>query len=267
MRLIVLIPSTFTSVEKNRLLRARIIGELARFLGMYRVTHVIVYHDDDPYFDSHALGKYTVKTLKYAVTPPWLKKEAFPIRTTDRNWGAIPPLQIRSHVKPGKIRWAVWRDGKAFDGKEEWALSETAIKRAGIKPISPSLIPVDRRRALNVNQLNREQYIGFWPEYWNVGLHKAIERLRKRFGDVYVVGTTRHGERAERAMHGYERGRDMALVFGGHHRGILEMPDYRESDYNGLMNLFERQETKTVRTEEAVPLVLEQLHAKGYVDV
>ena len=266
-RLVVLIPSTLTSVEKNRLVRARIIGELARFLGIYRVTHVVVYHDDDPYFDSHALGKYIVKTLKYAVTPPWLKKEAFPLRSTDRNWGIMPPLQIKSHTKPGKRRWAVWKDETVTDGKERWRVGENILKRAGIKPVSPSLVPVDERRVIPVDRLDRKQYIGFWPEYWNVGLHKAIGRLRKRFKGIYVLGTTRHGETAERAMAGYEEPRDLALVFGGHHRGILEMDDYRESDYDGLLNIFERQETKTVRTEEAVPLVLEHLHAKGYVDV
>lgn len=265
----VAIPSTFTSVERDRKIRAHIIGQLARFLGMYRVTHVLVYYDEDPYFDSHALGKYIVKTLKYAVTPPWLKKEAFPLEETDRYWGAIPPLQIQAHQKEGNVGWGVVKDGKLLWKGEKRPADEKELKKKGYGRKTPQLVAVKNGKVIDPYTLNREDYNGFWPVYFNKPLPDLIKHVRKRF-DAYVIGTDRDGEYlgdvAERVRKG-SKSKDVLIVFGGHHRGITEMKGFGEGDYDVIISLFRRQETKSVRTEEAVPLVLEALHRSGIYEV
>ncbi|RLF64917.1 MAG: hypothetical protein DRN30_04885, partial [Thermoplasmata archaeon] len=190
----VALPSTFTSVEKNRMLRAYLIGQLARFLGMFRVTHVFVYYDEDPYFDSHGLGRYIVKTLKYAVTPPWLKKLVFPLEETDRYFGVIPPLQIESHISPGKTEWGAVTHERILVSKHvNKKISVNKLVRLGYGKRLPQLVAIRDGKLVSPDDLNREEYIGFWPVYYNKPLSSLLTLLRKRY-DPYIIGTSRKGK-------------------------------------------------------------------------
>jgi len=233
-----MIPSTFTSVVKHRPLRAYVIGELARVLAIFGVTHVFIYYDRDPYFDSHALGRYIVKVLKYAVTPPWLKKKVFPKEETDRWFGLIPPLQIEAHERESVGGWS-------------WVA------------IGGRLVPLCRGRPVDPLRIKRDPYIGFWAEYIPERIDRAVELVRRRKGFRYVVGTSRHGESIwDGAVR--ERLRELAsggvaVVFGGHHRGIFEMPGGSPALFDLVVNIYPLQRTRTIRTEEAVALALEAL--------
>ncbi len=229
-----MIPSTFTSTVRFRPLRTFLIGQLARIFAIFGVTHVFVYHDEDPLFDSHALGRYIVKVLRYAVTPPWLKKEAFPKESTDRWFGLVPPLQIEAHEREriGPWSWGVERG---------------------------HLVPLFRGRPADPMDLTRRYYIGFWAEYIPEPLGKALEVVSKKFGNAVLVGTSRRGDpiwaRDVRETLRLLRG-DWVVVFGGPHRGIFEMGVGRES-FHAVVNIYPRQRTKTIRMEEAVALALE----------
>lgn len=88
-----------------------------------------------------------------------------------------------------------------------------------------------------------------------------IEFCKKNF-DVFVIGTSRKGkyfrEVEEEIIENSDK--DFLIVFGSAHRGISNMEGFREEDYDVILNLFKDQETKTIRTEEAIPLVLELLN-------
>jgi len=232
-----MLPSTLTSTMKYRPLRAREIGELARYFAIFGVTHVFVYHDPDPFFDSHALGRYIVKVLRYAVAPPWLKKKAFPLRDTDRWFGLIPPLQIEAHMKEqvGGWGWGV------VDGK---------------------LRPFFRGKPVSPYALNRANYIGFWAEYIPHAINDALKKVSTVLDDPFFIGTSRKGESIwdddvrKRLL--AARDRDVVILFGGHHRGIYEM-GVDEKLLDVVINAYPLQRTKTIRTEEAVAIVLSVL--------
>ncbi len=262
MRLMIAIPSTFTSVEKNRMLRAYLIGQLARFLGMFHVTHIFVYYDKDPYFDSHGLGRYIVKTLKYAVTPPWLKKLVFPLEETDRYFGVIPPLQIKSHISPGTTEWGAVTHERILVSKHvNKKISVNKLVRLGYGKRLPQLVAIKDGKLISPEKLTREEYIGFWPVYFNKSLSSLLKILKKKF-NPYIIGTSRKGKSLSDLN---INNRDICVVFGSHHRGIYEMPGFKERDYDVIVNVLERQGTKTIRTEEAVPLSLEALSVLGII--
>lgn len=243
------------------MLRTFLIGQLARYLGMFRVTHVFVYYDKDPYFDSHALGRYIVKVLKYAVTPPWLKKLVFPIEDTDRYFGVLPPLQIESHISPGKTEWAAVTHERILVSKRtNKRISLNRLSKLGYGKKLPQLVPVRDGRPIPPEHLTREDYIGFWPMYFNKSLPHLLKMLKKRY-DPYIIGTSRKGKKPENL----NTDRDMCIVFGSHHRGIYDMPGFREEDCDVIINVLENQGTKTIRTEEAVPLSLEALSLIGAI--
>ena len=269
-KLIIMIPSTFTSNIKNRMLRTFVIGKLARILAIGRVTHIIIYYDEDPLFDSHALGKYITKVLKYAITPPWLKKLAFPLSPENRYLGVIPPLQIKSHITDeGPIIWSVLKrkEGKfgiiKFRWKSKWfekkvRLSE--ISNCGYSIKFPQLILFDiiNNSVIPYYALEREEYVGFYPLYFNLDLHKAVKKVEKIF-DSTIIGTSKYVEHYKNALERIDFSRNITFVFGGPNRGIFKIKEFVDSDYHTIINLMERQETETLRVEEAIFLTLSKL--------
>ncbi len=235
----VMLPSTFTSTVKHRPLRPYVIGKLARVLAIFGVTHVFVYYDDDPYFDSHALGRYIVKVLKYAVTPPWLKKKAFPKSTTDRWFGLIPPLQIEAHEKESIGGWS-------------WGV------------VGGRLYPLYRGRPVNPLRIKRDPYIGFWAEYIPEKLDRAIKQVKKRMGALHIIGTSKYGRSiwdaaVKENIYDFSSQDVVVVVFGGPHRGIFEMSGEVSDLFDLVVNVYPHQRTRTIRTEEAVALTLEAL--------
>ncbi len=268
-RLNILIPSTFTSNLKNRIVRTYVIGSLARSLGIGRATNVIVYHDKDKYFDSNALGRYIVKVLKYAVTPPWLKKYVFPLSPEDRYLGVVPPLQINAHISDNGPRvWGVVdqiKDGKAqirYRVNKKWynfVISKSMLSDFGYPKKVYQLVPVDSssKAVIPYYELGREKYIGYFPHYSPSNLHHAITQVRKRFGGI-VIGTSRKGTFFEdtNIAHKLKTSKTVTIVFGGPNRGIFEIDGFRRRDFDYIINIMEHQETKSLRTEEAVLLTL-----------
>ena len=267
MRLAVGIPSTFTGNLKNRAIRARVIGELARFLALFRVTELVVFHEPDEKFDTHGLGRYIVKLLKYAVTPPPLKKLAFPLEETDRWFGVIPPLEMRIHREGwiGGRGWGVLHRGvlhvvERGHVKEvkDYGLTGGAKRFFG-KPNGPLLVPVERNgndyRVVSPLDLTREMYIGFYPRYFNRDVNSLVREYKRR--GFSVIATSRKGEpiteKGVRERVGELLAHDVLVLFGGPFRGLMELG---LKGHDILVNVLPDQELETIHTQEAVALTL-----------
>ncbi len=270
-KLVVLIPSTFTSNLKNRLIRTYVIGELARILGIGRVTHVFVYHDKDPYFDSNALGRYITKVLKYAVTPPWLKKKVFPLSQDNKYLGVIPPLQISSHISDdGPIIWGYtsnvsdnnvvvrYRHNRKWFNKQI-SKEQLLANNYSLKTNQLVLLDLERDTLVSTMDLSRDRYVGFHVSYLNLDLHKSVKRIRDLFPGP-IVGTSRRGKYLEDANLTPTSKENITLVFGGPNRGLYDIVGFRLRDFDYMINIMSHQETKTLRTEEAVMLTLSKLN-------
>lgn len=235
----VLIPSTFTADEKNRMLRDYKIGVIARYCATYGVDEIIIYFDEDPFFESHALGKYISKVLKYVRAPPYLRKYLFPKDGNEdlRNVGVIPPVNMPSHAPD--FFGLKFREGYAFKDGHVLIDSDKKLIVPGVKRGSVVLVD-DSGKLVKTNE-----YLGYSCKYVNKPLSKVIELL-----DGPVIGTSRFGENVRRVV----IPRDFNLVFGSAYRGLKDLGVFDKCDF--VINVVPNQLVKSVRAEEAVAYAL-----------
>ncbi len=249
---LIAIPSTFTADEKNLMLRTYKIGLIARACATFSITDIGIYYDPDPYFDSHGLGRFIVKILKYINTPPYLRKIAFEIDESLRYIGVTEPLKAPHHLDkeyPVPYRYMyLKRDlGETViltDGERKIKV----VKNEFFKP-KEKIFVVDLERGEIVDKRTLPLYYGYDVFYFNKGLRVLLERLRKR--GFIIIGTSRYGEDVREIE--IKKHEKVAVIFGSPFRGLREMLGKDYANYfDYYINLVPNQTVKTIRTEEAL---------------
>lgn len=230
----VLIPSTYTADEKNRMLRDYKIGMLARACATFGVDEVVIYFDKDPKFESHALGKYISKILKYLRTPPYLRKYLFPKQKQLRNVGVVPPVNMPSHM-PEHFKLKV-REGYAVNhGLVDIGLTKN-VSVKGVSKGEVVTLDVKTRRVMKP-----KHYMGYSSKYINKPLKQVLNSLKG-----YNIGASRYGVNVKDV----EMPDNYNLIFGSAYRGLKELKAFDKCDI--VVNTVPDQLVKSVRTEEAV---------------
>ncbi len=268
-RATLLLPDTFTANIKNRLLRARMIGETARSIALNGITQVLIYHEEDEKVRSTSLGRYITKLLKYAVTPPYLKKIIFPLEETDKYFGVIPPLELWSHKRRGTIRWGAVKREKMyviiFDGEEEVRRAigrgEDIVKRLGEGRYY--LMPIHGERVIDPKLLTTNPYIGYYPFYTGQSPDNIL-----RHSNTFRVLLSKYGEdvyTAARTLRRKVEGRDITFVVGSPFRCLLERHGKNKpidrSLFHSIVNVFPDQTLETIHTHEAISIGIGKLLA------
>lgn len=83
----VVIPASIFVGEDRRLATLRL-GLLARYLAIFRVEEVVIFGKDDT---------LVAEVLRYAETPPYLRRRTIPLHPLLRYAGVVPPLQSPHH--------------------------------------------------------------------------------------------------------------------------------------------------------------------------
>ncbi|MFB6076864.1 MAG: putative RNA uridine N3 methyltransferase [Candidatus Nanohaloarchaea archaeon] len=247
------IPSTFGVDQRDDKLKVAAYGRLARAAAIFGVDRLVIYRDDDPKTDEARNAELLEKYLSYAETPPYLRKELIP-RDPDLEYASImPALQIVSHGYTDEFR--------------EAAVVETgegrSVVEAGLddRVELPEEVPEGTRLTLHMGEEPRivdpANIDGFWTF--------TVENRREDLGDVVsestvpVVGTSRHGDPLPAFADSRFVDMDIGLAFGSAWRGLpdlIDRGDCSSEDFAGMYDFVPGQETKTVRTEEAVEIVL-----------
>ncbi len=261
--LAVFVPSTVITNEPGLQLRTVRASELARAAAAFRVDELVVYRGRGGTREGLRLF-HTL--LNYAVTPPHLKKEAFPLDPRLRYAGLMKPLQTPAHVPPQKIeRGAViaalitdcrGRRCRATLGR----LGTATVRVGGRRPRRGSIVPVRIIRPRS--PVEAELYEP--PYYWNLRV-KAVESLAQALRSLReegytLVGTSRLGDCAGKRLTLLLRGaKGLALVLGGPRTHVWD--EAPRSLYDAIINTVPLQGTRTVRTEEALIASLAVLEA------
>lgn len=259
----ILIPSTFTADEKNLMLRIYKIGTIARVISTFAIRQIGVYYDRDPNFDSHALGRFIVKVLKYINTPPYLRRYAFPIDSDLRYIGVIEPLKTRHHLKSnGRYRYVQVLEDKGdyvvcSDGRATYKLKKTKAYMKGLK-----IYLADLSKKIIVSKTAPKEYYGYEVFYFSKPLKYLLKKLKSR--GYYIIGTSRYGE--DIRLTRFEKNSKIAIVFGGPYRGLKDILSERDTQLmDVLVNFVPGQEVETIRMEEAVHYVLSILRYRGLI--
>jgi len=289
----VLVPDSLAREAEDRREATRKLGYVARAATVFRVDRLTVYPDPD------GRGKWEsgfVETvLRYAATPPYLRKEVWDRRDELEGAGVLPPLRVRSRTGSGSDESGSLRQGIVTEvGADGRVRVNCGLQHPVSLPVPDGLdagegervsVRVSSRRPVRAKLVD-ESPPGFAVDATD--LDAALERddagltiAASRFGEELTV--TRLDQLVEDLCGGGETGADatgasddgeahvagdLTVAFGAPERGL---PAILETDppasgetgddrFDLWLNTVPNQGSEVVRTEEAVFATLSPLN-------
>lgn len=244
------------------------VGYIARACAIHRVTRIYIYHDrgERGREDQRLLSIL----LQYIEAPQYLRKHLFPKMPELAYAGIMPPLRTPSHlvttqlteVKAGDIR-----EGYCYRRSGSYYVDVGLPKPAHIidKDVSLGRVIVKIESVepeLTCSIIDRNEIKGYWG--FTVKQTEDITKLVKSLKPVLVVATSRRGQSIvdnwqtlRNLLHTSER---CLILFGSPRRGLQEILKDEGTDLQNVadltLNFVPNQGTATVRTEEALYIVL-----------
>jgi predicted SPOUT superfamily RNA methylase MTH1 len=271
----VLVPSSLAREAEDKREATRKIGYVARAATVFRVDRLTVY--PDPAGERKYDDGFVETVLRYAATPPYLRKEVWGKRDELEFAGVLPPLRVRSQTGSGSEGSGSLRQGIVTEVGADGRVRVNCGLQHPISLPVPSNAEVRERERVSVRVSSREpvraKLTDVSPPGYVVdatdldsaltrsdtGLAIAASRHGERLGvsrlDQLVGALTRDGE--------YEDPREFTVVFGAPERGLPAILDVdpetvgdRDSSENGgfdlWLNTVPNQGSEVVRTEEAM---------------
>ena len=264
------VPSSLVREAEDKREATRKLGYVARAAAVFGASRLVVFPDREG--ERRWGGGFVRTVLRYAATPPDLRKELWGQRDELEYAGVLPPLRVES------------RTGSAPGGDE--SLTQGLVTEVGSEgrvrvnsplgehPISllvPSGVEVEQGERVTIRISSREPVrarITGKPEdgFQVVGADLPDALAREEF----ALATSRHGEELSGSRLGELVARtsrdDTAVVFGAPGRGLpailgVSPEDVRAADggpvepdpgFDLWLNTIPRQESAVVRTEEAL---------------
>ncbi|MFB6122378.1 MAG: putative RNA uridine N3 methyltransferase [Haloferacaceae archaeon] len=272
MTLSVLVPSSLVREAEDKREATRKLGYVARAAAVFRADRLVVFPDGEG--ERRWGGGFVETVLRYAATPPYLRKEAWGTRDELAYVGVLPPLRVSTRTGsgsngPGSLRQGivteVGPDGRVRvncglqhpisllppDGVEPTEGERVAIRISSREPVRARLVD--------------EPLPGFAVE--RADLPEALSRsdagvriATSRFGAALSVGRLTD-------LAGRTAG-DVTVAFGAPERGLPAILDLAVEDVPGdwdetvepsndpgfdlWLNTIPRQGSEVVRTEEAM---------------
>ncbi len=255
----IIIPSTFGGEERDSKLFAFRVGQLARAIGIFGVRKIIIYRDYDQKLHDKNNARKIEKFLRYIECPPYLRKFLIPFDKELKEANVLPALQIPSH-------------GYSEDFREGYVLKggNPSFVFCGLKePVEiPEKLEKGKRVTLKKTKNSYEisEAKGFWTfEIENINLNLKEILIQKKQENKIIIGTSRYGENYQDVKNKIEKisFEKAVVVFGSAWRGlykIIKNCGVNENQINHffdiIVNFVPNQNTKTVRTEEALTISL-----------
>jgi len=255
----VLVPSALAREAEDRRAATRKLGYLARAAAVFRVDRVTVYPDTDG--EGTLDGGFVETVLRYAATPPYLRKEAWGKRDELEYAGVLPPLRVATRTGSGPESSGSLRQGIVTrvgpDGRVRVNCGlqhPISLPADGIEEGERVTVRVSSREPVRA-KLTDEPLPGFAVD--RADLTDAVTRSDAGL----VVAASRHGDplTVDRLdgivgrIHGDEEG-SLTVAFGAPERGLPAILDGGETDarFDRWLNTVPNQGSETIHTEEAV---------------
>jgi len=260
MRKLLLIPSTFTGEKRDQKIRIFLISQLARAIVNFGINEVGIYYDDDPKFNSHGLGRFILKVLKYLNTPPYIRKIAFPIDKELKYIGSALPLNVYYHKDRIRYEYVyiLKREKDKFyvtNGEGKFYVNVNKKYR------KTNILIYDKVNKKLLYPYETEFYFGYEVFYYNKPLEELIKKLKEE--KFYLIATSRYGEDIKNVK--IEKRDKIAIAFGSFARGIEDMIKNWKEKFDISINICPDQKLETIRTEEAIYYTLSLLHYKEII--
>eukprot|EP00466_Bigelowiella_natans_P001250 jgi/Bigna1/89093/estExt_fgenesh1_pg.C_430094 len=258
-------------------LRTYLVGQIARALTIFEVDEGSSKRSDPNVF--------MARVLQYLETPQYLRKELFPMHPDLRFAGLLNPLDAPHHVRmdtPSPYREGIVARRPTKPGSGVWVnvgLRQCALVGMNIPAgtrvtVKLPLPPKNGQypRTLRGNAVDPTKPRTQDGIYWGYttrlagGLGKVLSECPFKGGYDLTIGTSERGLDAAASKFKLPTFRHMLIVFGG--LGGLEDAlegdeSLAQADPSSLFSLYinscTHQGSRTIRTEEAVPITLSLL--------
>ena len=278
----ILIPSSIVDNAQSKELRTYLIGELARTIGIFKISEVIIFHDKLK-DNSKDYINYFIKNLQYLETPQYLRKTLFPMSEDLKLSGLMNPLESQHHLR--KDEWSQYREGCVLDRPVNGEYSWVNIGLNKDCKINQKLPPKTRVTVkLNENNFNNKlKYYTGTPvsmsepfikngTYWGYVV-RVCETYKDIFNDSiydegydFIIGTSDKGENYRTANFSKKKDfKHCLIIFGGISgiEGMMIDDEHNKinsanisKNFDLYLNTCMNQGLRTIRTEEAILISL-----------
>lgn len=260
------IPSSFISEAPDLREKTRKIGYIGRASAIFRVEEIMIYVDDN---DKNA--EIIAKILRYQEIPPYLKKKMVSRDPVLKYAGILPPLKTPHHINP-KIYGLNIREGVVEYSDNIKSVVDIGMDKKGI--IYNSILPIRTRITVRIVGETQDYYIVKPIEKSDVEVYWGY--MVKKFGSLrnlidysisksyIVIGASKKGSMLysieSELINAMIRAGKVLLLFGGPRLDIDEIALSEGIDIDRychyIVNFVPRQGVESIRTEEAVFIVL-----------
>ena len=269
MTLSVLVPSSIVREAEDKREATRKLGYVARAATVFRADRLVVYHDVDG--ERRWGGGFVEVVLRYAATPPYLRKEVWGTRDELEYVGVLPPLRISSRTGSGPDRPGSLQEGIVTEVGPDGRVRVNCALQHPISLLLPDGMEanVGERVAIRISSREpvRARIVDEPPPGFAVRRADLSEALGRPDAGLRIA-TSRHGAAlsADRLADITGRAGDMTVAFGAPGRGLPAILDVSVEDvaqagdtdvepgpgFDLWLNTIPRQGSETVRTEEAM---------------
>ena len=279
----VLIPSSIVDNAQSKELRTYLIGEIARTLGIFKVSEIIIFHDKLK-DNSKDYINYFIKNLQYLETPQYLRKTLFPMSDDLKLSGLMNPLESQHHLR--KDEWSPYREGCVLDRPVNGEYSWVNIGLNKDCKINQKL-PPRTRITVKLNETNFDPKLKYYtgtvvsmsePFIKNGTYWGYVVRVCETYNDIFnnsiykegydfIIGTSDKGENYRNAN--FEKKKDFKhclIIFGGisgiegmmidDEHNQINSKDNVGKNFDLYLNTCMNQGLRTIRTEEAILISL-----------
>ena len=279
----ILIPSSIVDNAQSKELRTYLIGEIARTLGIFKISEVIIFHDKLK-DNSKDYINYFIKNLQYLETPQYLRKTLFPMSEDLKLSGLMNPLESQHHLR--KDEWSQYREGCVLDRPVNGDYSWVNIGLNKDCKINQKL-PPKTRVTVKLNEPNFNPKLKYYtgtsvsmsePFIKNGTYWGYVVRVCETYNDIFnnsiykdgydfIIGTSDKGENYRTAN--FEKKKDFKhclIIFGGISgiEGMMIDDEHNQinskenigKNFDLYLNTCMNQGLRTIRTEEAILISL-----------
>ncbi len=238
------------------------IGQIGRALAIFRVEHAMIYMDQDT-APARKEALLVEKILKFQETPPYLRRELFPVDPDLAFTGILPPLRTANHPDKKQPEIGSIRDAVVVAAGESSKVNagflDPVTVNARLKPKTIVTIRLQNVRPGLEGEVVDPARLAI---YWGIQVtreQRALGQILKRSVHDLIISTSREGTDIREVTHPlkerWKSSRNPIILFGSPAEGVPKIlartNDTLPSDSFNI-NTIPGQGTETVRTEEAV---------------
>ena len=266
MTLSVLVPSSVVREAEDKREATRKLGYVARAATVFRADRLVVFPDREG--EGRWGGEFVETVLRYAVTPPYLRKEVWGHRDELQYVGVLPPLLVSSTTGSESNGSGSLQQGIVTEVGPEGRVRVNCGLQHPVSLYAPSGTELEEGERVAIRISSREpvraRIVDEPVPGFSIGRTDLEEAIGRSDAGV-TIATSRHGEsltvpRLAELTPRIERGATVA--FGSPGRGLpdilgvdAEEVTVEPSDGPGFdlwLNTIPRQGSEVVRTEEAM---------------